>query len=200
MFLAITAIIYNVGFNIAWNKWWATGNIWLISNTFFQISQSFLSIPLFFEVGIYVRHFKAFRSLSFLASIIYNAIYLFFLFDWFGDTYYQPDIENVGTFDILLDFFFIYNSILHASIVVTNFGIIFKEIELQFFEIVQHLGSKESTYHLTWQEANRSVNEDLWFLNPFTVFGRLWYALFRWRVSDIWVWNADDQKHYIRNW
>lgn len=35
MFLAITAIVYNVGFNIMWNKWWAKGNIWLFSNTLF---------------------------------------------------------------------------------------------------------------------------------------------------------------------
>jgi len=44
-------------------------------------------------------------------------------------------MEEVGTVDILLNMFFMYNTIMHCSIVPINFGIIAKEIEMEFYEI-----------------------------------------------------------------
>ena len=36
-FFEVIFIAYNLFFNIAWNDWWANGNIWLLVNTFYLI-------------------------------------------------------------------------------------------------------------------------------------------------------------------
>jgi hypothetical protein len=79
-------------------------------------------------------------------------------------------MEEVGTIDILVNMFFMYNTIMHSSIVPLNFGIILKEIEMQFFEVAQHIGGKESDYNLTFANAKKSFYDDLWFLDPLRVF------------------------------
>ena len=169
--LSIALMAYNIVFNIILNKWWALGNIWLIANSVFCLNQGFLSIPLFFEVGIYLRHFYVFRWISLILAVFYNIVYLDLLFNWIIDTYTLPAdiLEKIGTFDLILNFFFMYNTILHASIVIINFGIIFKEIEMQFYEITTHVGGKNSEYNLSFEEAKRSFYDDLWFLDPIRI-------------------------------
>lgn len=51
------------------------------------------------------------------------------LFDWFYNIYGLTDekIEEIGAIDMLMNMFFIYNSILHSGIVLINAGIIIKE-------------------------------------------------------------------------
>ena len=44
-------------------------------------------------------------------------------------------LEEMGALDILLNMFFVYNAIIHSSIVIINSGIIFKEISLEFFKL-----------------------------------------------------------------
>lgn len=193
-------VVYNIVFNAWLNKWWAKGNVWLLFNTYFAIAQAVLSWPLFFEVGIYLRHFYVFRWLSLLNAIIYNTVYLGLLAGWLIQTYTLPEetMEEVGTMDILLNMFFMYNTIMHCSIVPINAGIILKEIEMEFYEIAH--GAKESDYNLSFKEAESDFGEKMWFLNPILVFDRLFYAFFKWHPKDIFVYNVQDDDKFISNW
>lgn len=158
---SVLLVVYNIVFNAWLNKWWAKGNIWLLANTYFAIIQAILSWPLFFEVGIYLRHFYLFRWVSLFSAITYNTVYLSLLAGWLIQTYTLPETEmaEVGTIDILLNMFFMYNTIMHCSIVPINFGIIAKEIEMEFFEIASHAGGKESAYNLSFQDTNDKFNK-----------------------------------------
>jgi hypothetical protein len=75
-------VVYNIVFNAWLNKWWAKGNLWLLVNTYFCIGQAVLSIPLFFEVGIYLRHMYLFRWMSLFSAVAYNVVYLSLLAGW----------------------------------------------------------------------------------------------------------------------
>lgn len=57
-------------------------------------------------------------------------------------------MEEVGTIDILLNMFFLYNTINHATIALVNIGIIVKEIEMQFYQISQ--GREGTNYNLSF--------------------------------------------------
>jgi hypothetical protein len=72
---------------------------------------------------------------SVIAAWLYNIAYFTMLADWFYNVYALTDdkIEELGALDMLMNMFFIYNSILHSGIVIVNFVIIFKEIELEFY-------------------------------------------------------------------
>ena len=57
-------------------------------------------------------------------------------------------MERLGTADVLLNIFFIYNTILHSGIVIVNFYIIFKEFELEFYELEDYEGTEKES--LSW--------------------------------------------------
>ena len=97
-----------------------------------------MSWPLFFEFGVYLRHFYLLRWTSLFLAILYNIVYLSVVGAWLIETYALPaeTVDEIGTLDILMDLFFLYNTILHFSIVPLNFGIIFKEIEIEFYEVM----------------------------------------------------------------
>ena len=67
-----------------------------------------------------------------MMALAYNFSYLVMLADWFYNIYGLTDekIEELGALDMLMNMFFIYNSILHSGIVIVNTVIIVKEIEL----------------------------------------------------------------------
>ena len=91
-----------------------------------------------------------------------------------------------------------YNTVVHASIVLINDGIILKEIEMQFYQLVK--GGPDSEYNLSFERAEGKMKKKMWFLNPFLIFSRAWNAIFKWHLEDIWTWNADDEDKFISNW
>jgi len=97
------------------------------------------------------------------------------LADWFYNIYALTDekIEELGALDMLMNMFFIYNSILHSGIVIVNFMIIFKEFELEFYQLVK--GSMTEEYALTWDLAYESATDDFWMLNPVTWYDKLYF-------------------------
>ena len=120
-----------------------------------------LSWPLFFEFGVYLRHFYLLRWTSLFLAIAYNVVYLAGVASWLVETYALPSdkVEEIGTLDVLLDLFFLYNTLLHFSIVPLNFGIIFKEIEMEFYEIMQRVGGHESNYNLSFTKSKENFNK-----------------------------------------
>ena len=75
LFWSFLMVLYNIVFNAWINNWWAKGNIWLLVNTYFSIFQALASLPLFFEFGIYLRHFYAIRWFSLFSAIKYNVVF-----------------------------------------------------------------------------------------------------------------------------
>lgn len=200
MFISFLMLIYNIVINAWINKWWAKGNLWLLGNTILGIVQMIASWPLIFEFSLYLRWFWFFRWISLFWAVTYNTIYLGLLAGWLIQTFSLPEVEmeEVGTVDILLNMFFMYNTIIHSSIVIINAGIIIKEIEMQFYQLVK--GGTDSQYNLSFTKAEEKFNKQLWFLNPYLIFSRAWYAIFRWHVEDIWSYNNDDSDKFVSNW
>jgi hypothetical protein len=124
--------LWNIVFNSWLNKGWAEGNFFLLANTGFCTMQTMFTLPLVSEFEFYLRRMFFLRVGSLMAAIGYNFFYLLMLADWFYSVYALTDeaISEFGTLDMLMQMFFIYNSILHSGIVIVNFMIIFKEFEL----------------------------------------------------------------------
>lgn len=140
--------VYNVVFNSWLNKGWGEGNVYLLANTYFVFFQMLLSWPLFVEFPLYMRHAGLLRYISLGGAILYNSVYFGLLAGWLYETYGETEVqyEEMGLADIIMDFFFMYNTILHSSIAVVNIGIIVKEIELSIFRIFNSAGGKGSDY------------------------------------------------------
>lgn len=149
------------------------------------------------EIPMYLRFSGIIRYTSLGLAILYNFWYFMFLWWWALELFeLDPDqIERLGTLDILLNIFFIYNAIMHSGIVVTNFFIIFKEFELEFYELEAYEGSTKEG--LSWNLAREAFWEDVWFLDPFRVFDRLFFAFMGWHPLDFFYWNPDDPNNYV---
>jgi hypothetical protein len=155
------------------------------------------SMALALEIPMYLRWSGLIRYTSLAIAIIYNFWYLLFLWLWALELFeLDPEqVERLGTFDILMNIFFIYNAIMHCGIVVTNFFIIFKEFELEFYELEAYEGTTREA--LSWNLAREAFWEDVWFLDPFRVFDRLFYAFAGWHPLDFIYWNPEDPDNYM---
>ena len=111
--------------NVRFNHNWAQGNLFLISNTFYLITQSCLSFWLVVEFPFLLKRMKLIRFFSFMFAFIYNIIYYSFLADYIFILYFQDKSSDVVT--VFESMVFGYNLILHASIIPVNVAIIFKE-------------------------------------------------------------------------
>lgn len=166
--IGIVGVIYNLYFNIFWNKIWAGGNYYLMANTIFLLVQTLLSIPLVAEFPPWMRHMGLIRLSSVFNAYVYNGFYFGFIIAYLLQVYEESDegYANIGTFDIMMAFFFMYNTILHSSLAIINSAIIIKEDQLEWFELFTSAGGKGSDYYLTWEFAKKSAYEDVWFLDP----------------------------------
>jgi len=127
---------------------------------------------LFFEWPFYMRQFLLERWMSVFTAWIYNIIYFSFLGAWLWQLFDMTDteLEEVGSFDVLLNMFFIYNCILHSSIVLINAGIIVKEISLEFFEMFKVSGGAGSDYNLSFARVIEDFEEEMWWADPVKLF------------------------------
>ena len=81
-FYCVFGVAYNLWFNIVWGDWWAQGNLWLLVNTFYIVSQSIFSMIVMFEVPFIMKYTKFFRFCSLMSAIGYNLIYFMMTVDW----------------------------------------------------------------------------------------------------------------------
>jgi len=127
---------------------------------------------LFFEWPFYMRQFLMERWMSVFTAWVYNITYFAFLGGWLWQLFDMTDteIEETGAFDILLNMFFIYNCILHSSIVVINIGIIFKEISIEFFEMFKVGGGSGSDYNLSFARVIEDFETEMWWADPVKLF------------------------------
>lgn len=136
------------------------------------------------EFEFYLRRAFLLRFTSLTMAIVYNFFYFLMLLDWFYNIYALDDvkIDELGGLDMLMNMFFIYNSILHSGIVLVNIGIVFKEIEMQFFKLVTN--DKRRNYSLGWNMAFESM-DDLWLLNPLNIFDKIYFYFIGYHSIDI---------------
>jgi len=83
VFVLVAIYGWNMYVNIFWNKWWAEGNVFLMGNTIFILTQALVSIPVMFEIPPVMRFIKPFRILSLLSAFIYNYMYVLSIADFF---------------------------------------------------------------------------------------------------------------------
>jgi len=68
--------------SITWNKMWANVNVFMILKTVYVTMQTLNVMPVVFEIDSYMRHFKAFRALSFLSAVGFLIQYLGTIGGW----------------------------------------------------------------------------------------------------------------------
>jgi len=83
-----------------------------------------------------------------------------------------------------LNMFFIYNCILHSSIVVINMGIIAKEISIEFFEMFKMSGGAGSDYNLNVARIVEDFEEEMWWADPVKLFKRAFQFVMGDSVTD----------------
>jgi hypothetical protein len=84
---------------------------------------------------------------------------------------------------------------MHCGIVVVNFFIIAKEFELEFFELEAYDGVGNES--MSWNLAREAFWQDVWFLDPFRVFDRIFNAVLGWHPLDFIYWNPEDPNNYM---
>jgi len=80
--IVVALIVYNIYFNINWNRFWAGGSPWLIFETVFLILQGFESILTVFEIPIWLRTFRVTRWIAVLASLFSLLPFGIFTWEW----------------------------------------------------------------------------------------------------------------------
>lgn len=196
MFTALGAFAYNMYFNISWNKIWASGNAYLVMNSVYLTIQVLNSIPLVFELPIWLRAFRVTRILSFMSAIAYNIVYFLSALEWYDQIWLVTDKSAYDFVTIMVNMLLGYNLILHCSIIPVNFAIIFKEISLNFFSVSGKKRKNEAATYLNMsdlQEAEKDVN-------PVTYVDDVWEPAFGYDVEDYVIENKNDEEHYIGNW
>lgn len=124
-------IAWNLWLNIYFNQGWAGGNVWLILNSAYLVSQYILSIGLFWEIDVWIYYMKYIRIFSLLSAYLYSIVYALAIVTlmvvaWDLD---GAEITWVGMMTAMV---ISYNLILHAPILLVNFGICFKEFTMEF--------------------------------------------------------------------
>jgi hypothetical protein len=130
--LALAFDAINIYLNISFNTVWASGNFFLMFNTYYLIVQSIYSVLLVAEIPFWLRHFKPVRFFSLLLAFLYNFVYILALID-FIQLLYVYDKKKTDIFQLFESMFFGYNLILHATIFPVNLAILLKELFLEFF-------------------------------------------------------------------
>ena len=136
--IMIACITWNFYMNIAWFKWWAGGNFWLMGNTIFLIIQILNSIPVIFEIDVVLRRIKPLRFLTLFSSIMYNLGYIIstieaYLFLYEDDS----DKKNYNLFSLVEFCVLIFNLATNISTFVINWCLILKEFSMEFFQLLQ---------------------------------------------------------------
>jgi len=193
---ALTCLLYNLYFNWEYNRYWASGNYWLIGNTIYILWQTFASIPLVFELPLWIRAFRVARMMTFVSACLYNFVYLISFFEWYDQIYIVTDKSQYDFVTIFTNMMIGYNMVLHSSVVVVNLGIIIKEISLFFFNVSGKKRASDESRSLSGKDLTYFEKD----VNPVTWVDVLWEKLFGYDVEDYVIENKNDEQHYYKNW
>jgi len=172
---------WNVVLNIAFNRWWAGGNLYLVINSLFNLIQAWNGFFLMFEFPAYLDWFKVSRVFSLEAGVVYNAIYFWQVWEAYKSIWLY-DYETQGpmsTFEVLKVMYLVYNLILHIPIVPLNIAIIAKEFEISKFQLIgdwskgQYTGTDGEA--LQNNDFGNELKDFFWPFNPLNWINVFWY-------------------------
>jgi len=129
----LIALGWNLYANIAMNRWWAEGNVFLMANTIYLAYQIAAAIPMVFEIQSIIKEFKGLRLLNLLSAAAYNLFFFVTCADLLFGLYYEDkgDFgEEGGPVYVFIYMVIAYNIIFHAGIVPVNGLIMYKELQL----------------------------------------------------------------------
>lgn len=192
-------VVYNFYFNIAWNRWWANGNIYLIVNTLYLLYQCFISLLIAIEYPFFMRTFRMFRFFGLLGALYYNLLFLGIGIEWYRELYLEDEAtyESYEVGDVLFNMFLIYNVILHFPVVFVNGFIITKELTLEFWQFLSSLDEEGGDPEINdlalgfWDLLN-IWDDSLWFLDPRTWINYVSSILLEWGIDALWNWIQHD--------
>lgn len=193
---ALLSLGYNLYFNISWNKFWASGNSYLVLNTVYLFIQVVNSIPLVFELPIWLRAFRVTRMLSFLSAIIYTIVYFISFLEWYDQIWLVTDKSNYDFVTIMVNMLLGYHLVLHSSIIPVNIAIIVKELSLNIFSVSGKKRENEAATYLNMDDLKEAEKD----INPVTYVDDVWEPAFGYDVEDYVIENPKDEEHYIGNW
>ena len=93
-----------------------------------------------------------------------------------------------------------YNLVLHSSIIPINIVIIFKELTLNFFSLIDNREQGESASYLSTNDISYAEDDMLWLINPFSWIDKIWEPTFGYDAEDYVIENEDDEPRYYKNW
>ena len=193
-------VTWNLWFNADWNRIWAEGNFWLMSNTAYIVVQYLASILVIVELPVYLRAFRITRLWAFFSAIIYTLFYFASAFEWYDMLYIVTDKSQYDFVTIFVNMFLGYNLVLHSSVIPINIAIIIKELTLNFFSLIDDRNPGESPEYLSTDDIGYVEEDTAWALNPFTWLDAIWEPLFGYDAEDYAFENPDDEAHYYKNW
>lgn len=82
-----SGVAYNIWFNVDWNKLWAEGNWWLVSNTAYMIFMFLYGLAEVLELPLMMHSFHVTRMVVFNFGMFYNLCYFLSIFEWYDMLY-----------------------------------------------------------------------------------------------------------------
>jgi hypothetical protein len=84
-------VVYNLFFNIEWNKMWAEGNWWLLFNTSYLMLMYTVGLLEAFEIPIFLHSFHVSRFVLNNFALFYNTVFIILMFEWYNMLYLTGD-------------------------------------------------------------------------------------------------------------
>jgi hypothetical protein len=129
------------------------------------------SLPLIFEIDVYLRHMKFFRFLSLAAALVYNIVYFATIAICYYQIYNPPPWMDYSAFSLFISLFLAYNILFDFLSVPTNIAIITKEISMEFFQVMKGSNiSPEDDISLHLGDATHVLLTVGFLLNPYNIF------------------------------
>lgn len=126
------------------------------------------------------------------------------LIDWIYQIFFSDKSgldSSSGAVDIIFSMLISYNLIIHFPIVPMNIAIIFKEILIQFFQLVTdpYAPNPEDRLQLGLWDVEDGIFKYIKYQTNYTIFEYIFQLFFRYNPADIVNENKNDEKHYYKN-
>lgn len=177
--LGLLCVIWNLYFNIDFNHFWANGNMWLVITTVYILLMYVQSLFEAFELPFFLRSFRVWRVISVIIGLLYIVGFVILAFEWADMLYIVEDKENYDFGTLYLNMILGYNIVMHWSVIPILLFSITKEITMEWFQFLNpDAGSEDDQVSLSTKDAEQTGEDILWFINPLTWIGMIWYMFF----------------------
>lgn len=177
--LSTMGVMWNYWINLDLNRGWANGNFILLLGTGYMTLQYVMSLGLYTGERLWMKRMRHLRFLCFWTGVIFNVAYILSALSYVDQLDNWEGKELAG-FDVILVMFEAFNLLLNWPTVVTNFGIILKEMSLE-----AQSNPRDPSYNARSAEVALHFDEIYESLEPFNPLGIIadWTMLFKRRTS-----------------